>query len=150
MKASATQKSGQKSGYATLIAALFLVLLLILSLTFLDFIYGARTQASQIINGVNARFIAEAGLDKALWSLNDNFNYSGEAATNFGGGQYTVVVTGIDAINKKLTITAAVPSFSAFRKATAKLSAIAAINGNIIAFSCTRRANGTGMSARTL
>jgi len=59
----------------------------------------------------SAAAIAEAGVDKALASLNKTGGaYNGESETSFGGGSYSVVVTNKDAGTKILQVTGYIPN----------------------------------------
>ncbi|GAC1574115.1 MAG: hypothetical protein NVS3B9_5500 [Candidatus Doudnabacteria bacterium] len=54
--------------------------------------------------------LAEAGIDKAIDTLNTNPSYSGETATPLGGGEFTVTVNSLDSNNKQITATGYIPS----------------------------------------
>ncbi|MCA9390110.1 hypothetical protein KC571_01795 [candidate division WWE3 bacterium] len=53
--------------------------------------------------------ITEAGLDKAIWSLNANDAYAGETSTSFGDGQFTISVVSIDSNTRQITATGYIP-----------------------------------------
>lgn len=57
-----------------------------------------------------AVFLAEAGIDKAVNSLNKNPNYAGETETNLGDGSYSVTLTTKDAASKIIEATGYIPS----------------------------------------
>lgn len=57
-----------------------------------------------------AVFLAEAGIDKAVNSLNKNPNYSGEDNISLGEGSYSVTLTSKDAATKIITATGYIPS----------------------------------------
>ena len=68
--------------------------------------------------------VAEAGIDKALASLNKTGgSYNGEIETNIGSGSYSVSVTNKDAANKLLQVTAYVPN-----KTNAKSKRVVAVS----------------------
>lgn len=56
--------------------------------------------------------ITEGGLDKAIWGLNADSNYSGEANTPLGDGTFSITVTNIDATTKRVTATGYIPNSS--------------------------------------
>lgn len=56
-----------------------------------------------------AVFLAEAGIDKAVNSLNKNPNYAGETETNLGDGSYSVTLTTKDAASKIIEATGYIP-----------------------------------------
>lgn len=59
----------------------------------------------------SATMIAEAGIDKALASLNKTGgSYNGEQETVFGNGSYAVTVTDKDAVTKVLKVTGYIPN----------------------------------------
>lgn len=58
-----------------------------------------------------ATALAEAGIDKALASLNATWGmYNGETETMFGEGSYSVVVSGSQPRIKTLTVTGYIPN----------------------------------------
>src|ERR1035437_3965170 len=62
-------------------------------------------------NAESAQTIAEAGVDKAIASLNKTGgSYNGETETVLGNGSYSVVVTNKDAANKILLVTGYIPN----------------------------------------
>lgn len=62
-------------------------------------------------NAEQAMAIAEAGIDKALASLNATWgSYSGEAESSFGEGFYSVEVKNKDASTKIVTVTGYIPN----------------------------------------
>lgn len=54
--------------------------------------------------------IAEAGLDKAVYEMNQSSSFSGESNITVGPGTYTTTVSNIDSTNKQITSTAYVPN----------------------------------------
>lgn len=54
--------------------------------------------------------IAEAGLDKAIYELNQSASFVGESNVTVGEGTYTTTVGNIDSTNKQLTSTAYIPN----------------------------------------
>ncbi|MBI2337871.1 hypothetical protein HYU95_01695 [Candidatus Daviesbacteria bacterium] len=82
--------------------------------TVLFMIGGAQVyfqNASYTANAEKATALAEAGVDKALASLNKTGgSYSGEAETDLGDGSYSVTVTSIDAATKLIEATGYVPN----------------------------------------
>lgn len=62
-------------------------------------------------NAEQALFLAEAGVDKAMASLNATWgSYSGESETFLGEGSYSVTITNKDATTKIITATGYIPS----------------------------------------
>lgn len=96
------------------ILLLVFIALGIVLFTVLFIIGGAQLayQNSQYsYNAEKAVALAEAGVDKALTSLNaTGGNYNGESETPFGDGSYSVIVTNKDAVSKMLQVTGYIPN----------------------------------------
>ena len=84
--------------------------------TVLFIIGGAQIyfqNASYSADAEKATAIAEAGVDKALASLNKTGgSYNGEAETSFGNGSYSVTITSQDAGDKLIQSTGYIPNKS--------------------------------------
>lgn len=124
--------SNQK-GQLLIIATIFLAVLFIIAFS-LSF---AVTHSSTTIKKTNYEKksvnIAEAGIQKAIDSLNSNFSYSGESNTSFGDGQFTVSVSTLSSTSKQIDATAYIPN--AANPITMKhLRANAIIDATTIAF----------------
>lgn len=105
------------------IAALGVVLF-----TVLFIIAGAQLyfqNASYSVNAEKAMALAEAGIDKAINSLNKTGgSYTGEFETVLDGGSYSVSITAKDAANKLVEVTGYVPNKSKPKaKRTIKITA---------------------------
>lgn len=76
--------------------------------------YTASEVASHRIsvNKEKALNIAEAGVEMAIWKLNNQAGYSGESNTSFGGGTYDISVTTVDSSKKTITVTSYIPNNS--------------------------------------
>jgi len=64
----------------------------------------------QAVGRAQALSIAEAGLELAVWKLNNQPGYSGESATAYGAGQYTVTVTNLSGSSRLIRADAYVPN----------------------------------------
>lgn len=94
-------------------------------------VYFQNTQYST--SAEKATALAEAGVDKALNSLNKTGgSYNGEAETSFGDGSYSVSVTNKDAANKLLQVTGYIPSKA--NPKTKRTVSVAASKGVGVAF----------------
>lgn len=97
--------------FVIVLAALGVVLFSVLFI-----IAGAQIyyqNASYSTDAEKAAALAEAGVDKALNSLNKTGgSYSGESETFLGDGSYSVSITSIDAATKLLTVTGYLPNKS--------------------------------------
>lgn len=84
----------------------------------------AQTKKAQQV--VVAQALTDAGIEKAVWKINQNSNYIGENDIALATGTVDVAVSNIDANNKSVLVTAYVPSKSApkqIRKIRATISA---------------------------
>lgn len=91
-----------------------LITLGVVLFTVLFIVGGAQIysqNASYTANAEKATTLAEAGIDKALSSLNKTGgSYNGESETSFGDGSYSVTITDKDAANKILQVTGYIPN----------------------------------------
>jgi len=84
----------QKSGYVLATALFALIILTLLGITFITFMTNEYKIAKNQKNAARAFYIAEAGLQKAIFEINQTAStYTGETNTNFGGGSFTVELT---------------------------------------------------------
>lgn len=120
-------------GYLTLVAAIFTSLMLVGALAFTDYVINIRKPAELVRHDLNARLIAEAGLEKAVWMLNNDPGYTGETATGFGSGQFTVSVAAVNSNTKRVTSTGYIPT-AANPRVQKKVVATAAIGNTLVAF----------------
>lgn len=81
-----------------------------------------------------ATALAEAGVDKAIASLNKTGgNYNGESGTALGGGFYSVTITSVDAVTKSIASTGYVPNISSPKaKRTVKVSVSKGIGASFV------------------
>lgn len=110
------------------ILVLVFITLGVVLFTVLSIIGGAQIYYQNALYSANAETataLAEAGVDKALASLNKTGgSYSGEPETFLGVGSYSVTVTSIDAASKLIEATGYVPNKDAAKvKRTIKISA---------------------------
>lgn len=114
------------------IAALGVVLF-----TVLFIIAGAQLyfqNASYSIDGEKATALAEAGIDKAITSLNKTSGgYAGETETVLGDGSYSVTVTSTDAATKVIESTGYVPNkLKARSKRTLKITSSRGVGASFV------------------
>ncbi len=62
---------------------------------------NARSSRTSVA-AVQARALAEAGIDKAVYQLNQDPNYAGETDTALGDGTFTVTIEAVDAATKRI------------------------------------------------
>src|SRR3990167_4752055 len=113
------------SGQILIIAIIFLAVILVLSAALFTSVAGFLRFGSNSILREQATNLAEAGVDKAIWQLNENpSGYSGETNTSLGTtGTFTVTIEDKSA-TKEITSTGYVPNVNAPRaKRTIKVKA---------------------------
>src|SRR4051812_6551404 len=66
----------------------------------------------QALGRVQGLSIAEAGAEAALWKLNNQAGYVGEANTAYGAGTYTVTITNISGSSKLIKVDSYIPNSS--------------------------------------
>jgi Tfp pilus assembly protein PilX len=105
-------KHHNQSGQILIIGMVLGFVLTALSVTLLGYtsvnVKGSRQ--SVVMN--QALQLAEAGIDKAVYELNQDAGYTGESGTSFGDGEFTVTVTDIDSSTKRVTSTGYIPNSS--------------------------------------
>lgn len=108
------KKRNDNWGESGQILLLVFVALGVVIFTVLSIVAGAQLyyqNSSYSLDAEKATALAEAGIDKALSSLNKTGgSYNGETETFFGGGSYSVTVTNKDAAAKILQVTGYIPN----------------------------------------
>src|SRR5260221_4156497 len=90
-----------ESGQALILAVIVLGIVLINTLVVMSNSLNIFKNSNSKIQDVQATNLAEAGLDKAVASLNANpTGYNGENGTAIPGGVYNVVISQIDSATK--------------------------------------------------
>ena len=127
-------------GEALLIGIILLTVILILAAALFSRVAGFLRFGSNTILREQALYLAEAGLEKAIWQLNETAgSYGGETGTYLPGkpdnlGQFSVTVESINSALKTITSTGCIPNCSSPRaKVTVKTDA--KIASTTIAFS---------------
>ena len=125
--------TASQRGQLLIIATIFLAVLFIIAFS-LSF---AVTHTSSTIKKTNyekkSLNAAEAGIQKAISTLNDNSSYTGETNTVFGDGQFTTSVTSINSTTKQIDATAYIPN-AANPIITKHLRANATIDATFVSF----------------
>lgn len=120
-------------GYVLVMALVFLGIFVTTSTAYLNSTTGFSQSARYDVESAQALALAEAGMDKAVYELNQNTSYSGETNTPVGAGVFTVAVSNIDSTAKRITATGYVPN-SANPKATRSIKATVGINNAVASF----------------
>ena len=95
-----------------IIAIVFMAVVLLLITTLIGYVQFEANSQRKSIGKVKAVNIAEAGIEKALWKLNNEQNYSGESNTVYADGVYNIAITTLSGNSKLIRADAYVPSSS--------------------------------------
>ncbi len=122
-----------EQGQIIIITLVFMFIMMSLSTVLLGYttvhIKGTRLAVSD----AQALELAQAGIDKAIYELNQNAAYTGEAGTALGAGVFSTVVTSINGNNKYISSTGYIPnSTNPTTKKTIKITAT--IDSTVVAF----------------
>lgn len=85
------------------------------------------------IESAQALALAEAGVDEAIYQMNENANYAGETNTILASGAFTVTVSNVNTNTKRLVATGAVPDME-HPLATKTVTTLVNINTSIVSF----------------
>src|SRR3989344_3000005 len=122
-----------QNGYIILFSLAFMGIMLLLSAALMGYT-TLNLKSSRIFYVQNqALYLAEAGIDKAIYKLNQSSSYTGESNTALGPGEFTVTVATIDSNTKRITATGYVPN-SSKPTAVKTIKANATIDTTMIAF----------------
>ncbi|MDE1919227.1 MAG: hypothetical protein KGH56_00855 [Patescibacteria group bacterium] len=122
-----------RQGYVLVLALVFLGIFFATGSAYLNSVTSSARSIRASVASAQALALAEAGIDAAVYQLNQNGSYSGESNTALGAGTYTVVVSAIDTNTKRLTVTGYVPN-SANPLATKTVTVLVSINTTTISF----------------
>ncbi len=126
------QNKNQK-GYVVLFAVIFLAILGSFAASLLRYttinLRGARQSQAED----QALYIAQGGLEKAIYQLNHDSSYSGESGTVLGNGEFSVTVTTLAGNSKRISVSSYVPN-SLKPTATKIIKATVGIDASTIAF----------------
>lgn len=92
-------------GYILLFSLVFFAICLTITIAFVGSITTYAKSARFAVSQAQALSLAEAGIDKATYALNQNGSYTGETNTALGGGTFTTSVTAVDSNTKRITST---------------------------------------------
>lgn len=103
-----------QSGQAFILSIVVLFLILLNTLALLSGSLLFFNNSKYTVESLSATNLAEAGIDKAVASLNaTGGTYNGELETILGGGSYSVTITNINAGTKKIKSTGYIPNKAA-------------------------------------
>jgi hypothetical protein len=105
-----------RRGAVLIICFMVILVLSILAGAFLTRSISERSVASKYFDSTQAIWLAEAGVNKAIYQLRDNYNnLTAIPATTFGPGQYSATITS-NGNNRNVTASGFVPSAAAADK----------------------------------
>ena len=114
-------------------ALVFLGIFVTTSAAYLNSTTGFSRSTRYDVESAQALSLAEAGMDKAVYELNQNTSYSGEANTVLSPGVFTITVSNINSTAKQITATGYVPNNSN-PTATRIIKANVGINNAVVSF----------------
>jgi Tfp pilus assembly protein PilV len=121
-------------GQIIIIAVVVLAIILIMAGSLIGYSVQHLKYERTAVHKEQALVLAQAGIDKAIYELNQNQNYTGETGTAMTGiGQFSVSVANIDMMAKRITVTGYAPS-SANPVATSIVKATAVIDTTSVSF----------------
>jgi hypothetical protein len=120
-------------GYILLLTLVFFAILFTAATAYLNFVTSSTRSALLDIENAQALTLAEAGMDEAVYELNQNPGYTGESDTALGSGVFTVSVASVDSKTKRVTATGYVPN-SQSPLATKTIRATVGITDSVVSF----------------
>lgn len=128
-----TTRAHAPRGYILIAAIIFLGVFVASGTALLSYLTAYSRAERTMVASTQALAIAEGGLDKAVYQLNQNPSYAGETDTALGNGIFTIAVAPIDSQTKRVTVTAYVPD-RANPVSTKIIKATIGINNSFISF----------------
>ncbi|HEV8601353.1 MAG TPA: hypothetical protein VGQ87_02005 [Patescibacteria group bacterium] len=114
-----------ESGQIIIIAAVFMLVALSAISALVGYSALQIKSHRQAIGREQAVSIAEGGIEKAIWKLNNTSGYTGESGTVLGAGTYNITITNVDSITKLIKADAFVPDATSARaKRTIQIKAV--------------------------
>ncbi len=120
-------------GQVILLALVFAGIFFTVSAALVGHVTSYSKAGRTTVAAAQALSIAEGALDAAVYQLNQDPSYAGEANTALGGGVYTITLATVDTDTKRITITASVPN-SANPVATKTIKANVGIDSSVVSF----------------
>lgn len=100
----------QQRGQIIIFSIVFMAIMLTMSAALVGYTTLQIKGARKTVDSAVALQLAEAAVDKAVYELNQNINYTGETNVALGGGTFSIVVASIDSSTKTVTATGYVPN----------------------------------------
>ena len=97
-------------GYIVVFALIISAAIMAITVAFFGY-YGSAVHAERFaLASTQAQALAEAGIDKAVYELNQSAGYSGESDSALGNGTYSVSIVSIDGNTKRGIATSYIPN----------------------------------------
>jgi len=125
-------RNNQK-GQVIIIGLVFFAIMLLFSGAVLVFVSNFLKSERQNISKNQALQLAEAGIEQAVYQLNQDPDYSGESNQALGNGTFTTIVSAVNSSTRAVTSTGYVPN-SANPQAVRVVKATMSIDNSVIAF----------------
>ncbi len=119
-------------GYVLLLAIVFLGIFFTVATAYLGSIVTSARGSRYAVASAQAFELAEAGVDEAVYQLNQNGEYAGET-TALGAGVYTAVVSDVSTNVKRVTVTGSVPN-AASPTAIKAVTTLVGLNTSVVSF----------------
>lgn len=120
-------------GYILLLVLVVSSIVMTVTIGFFNYYASAVRAERYALASAQARSLAEAGIDKTVYELNQSGSYSGESDTALGNGTFSVSITNINSNTKRITVTAYVPN-STNPTATKVIKTTVSINSGFVSF----------------
>jgi Tfp pilus assembly protein PilX len=110
------KNSTAQSGQSIILALVVLTLVIVSVLALISGSFTSKQNSRYTLDSLDAATIAEAGIDKAVATLNKTAGqYNGETETKLGNGSYVVKITSLDANSVQVESTGYVPNIQNYK-----------------------------------
>lgn len=108
-----TPEGVANGGQVLVLVLIFLIVILVTTLSIFSLVSFFTRNSSQGYFSEQALHLAEAGVDKAVQSLNEQgSSYTGESNTSLGDGVFTVTISDVSFGVKEITSTGYIPNYA--------------------------------------
>ncbi len=134
-----------ESGYVLILTVALLIVVFVMMGALLSYATSQIASHRSAVAKEQALNISEAGLEMAIWKLNNQGGYNGETDTSYGNGVYTISIASVNSNTKTVTVTGYVPN-STKPVAHKTIKITAGINNTVISFRYGVQAGAGGFS----
>lgn len=129
-------------GQIILIALVFFGIFVSVTTALIGFLLSSEREVRVATASAQALQLAEAGIEKAVYELNENSSYAGETNTALGEGRFSTTVTAINSSTKLISATAAIANPAVTHRASARVT----IDTSVVSFNYGIQAGNGGLS----